>query len=369
MSNREKPSSSNSQEQRGPSPKEALFVLRSKSKEVINTTTEAARAIEESSLDPEAKIRLRTRLARTLKKMLTTFSFGAVLISGIETGMHVASKYKVNSITKPDRSIEYVHDDAETTHNLNILAGKEQFTDADRRKLAQDDEFTPNPNLGGSFDPELYAAIWKLEQEAGNPKIRFVYYEENSPLTPAHIHEKRSYYIPLTHTAYVEIGRNDQTIERFISELSHGKQYSDNFIFSKMMELGDKVTVIAKSLENLTSLEKTYDDVLYDRPESTEFEAHKIIEPQLVREFETLTPNVVAKQKERHDAYEAEINKIDREFNLAREKAFKTSRQGVDASNLAERRKADAEYHKRAAELEKIMGAKELAARKKFGIK
>jgi hypothetical protein len=328
---------------------QVLDFLKSTSKQSMEAALDTSILIEQSNLPPKHKEQLRDRLKRSFKKMFRIFTFATTLISVTGVADYTLTRYKVESKSSIGGEVTYIHQDQRTTHIINILSGKEKMTDEDKKEIFIDylvdalhklhkegqyedmsrgdfdkmslDELSQTatefmgmqqdsrkliPELNAEeYDPELYKALWKLEQECGNPKVKFRLGSNNHFFSL--YNADRSFYNPYINTVFLSLDDNGKTIGNYIAELSHGKQFGKNPIFSNLsgfegiMEslgrgvLGEDVTPdqIEGSRNNIdNSYEK-----LYDEPGTLEYDAHKVIEPQLRSELETLTPIKTAKQK------------------------------------------------------------------------
>lgn len=66
--------------------------------------------------------------------------------------------------------------------------------------------------------------------------------------------------------------------------MSHGKQFSDNQRGSYLISIRDLFSVAIAGRFDLANMEEQY-DLLYEKPGSLEYEAHKIIEPNLEKKY------------------------------------------------------------------------------------
>lgn len=332
-----------------------------------------AEIIESSSLPTEQKGKLKKGLQGRLKKILRVYAFAASIVGGSiggpETYDHLSSRYKVEEIFSEDSTKVYKHQDPETTHIINVLSGKESLTTEDRKDILigyliekleifhkegkykdvdvkefkemsllelekKSEEFStesgdhgllitdPSP---GEFDRETYDALWKLEQECGNPKVRFRLNhrkeQSSNPRSP-----DRSFYEPSNNTSFIDIGLSQMAIDHYIAELSHAKQYNENPISSRLKNFKDKFKTFKRTLGDQIELEnkgikydpdKVYDKAynkLYKEPDTLEYEAHQIIQPDLKSKFDSLTPDRTMRREEGRKLLER-IDKIYKEMN------------------------------------------------------
>ncbi len=298
-----------------------------KSIEVAGNTVET---IEESSLSPENKKLFIGRLKIHLKYMFKVMAFTTMSICAMEAALETVgykrTRYKVESHSKNGEMV-YSHEDPQTTHYINLLAGKEKLNDSDRKeilinslknkneplKIAELENSTKtklNYNIleSGGFDPELYAALWKLEQEYGNPKIKLISGRDFDVDT-------RAYYNNRNNIMYLNIDSMDTIENQYIAELSHAKQYDRNPVHFMLREY---YAVLKTEVRHLSSKKpgshQSKYDLLYNEPGSIEYEAHRIIEPKLKSELETLTPiriaAGIAQKKEKEQAHKKAYERI-----------------------------------------------------------
>jgi hypothetical protein len=315
---------------------------------------DTAQTIETSSLSSESKQQLRDKLKRSLKAILSILSFAGVLIAFQADKFmhqHKLTRYKVESKIANNNETIYTHQDPETTHIINILAGKEKLSESDRKRIASDylvgeleffhqkgqfediseidirkmssDELDnlairfarlknkPRKLVSYeldsiSFDPELYNALWKLEQECGNPKVRFKIRLDKDP---------RSNYDITTNTITININ-DDHIGDSYLSELAHGKQFDQEPIYSAfLVNIHDKMKIKIKMLPGSKDKEKSYDE-LYNEPGTLEYNAHHIIEPKLQSELKALRPKRTAMEKRLEEARIRYIKKYEETRNL-----------------------------------------------------
>lgn len=259
---------------------------------------------------------------RTLRTVavITVIGVAAAVIN------HRATHPNLKVTTNSDGTITYVHPDKQTTHLLNVFAGREKFSTEDilffDRELKGRDSLLIDraKELNASFfdtsyyipNKKIYNLIWELEQECGNPKLRF--YDQNSrlldyfslgrtaacysflentiyfsPYIIAFYSARDAYYAPRE-----DPFANHPFIFELFAEISHAKQ-------SKNGQLSFYVKVIKETfkpmilkvrylLAGLPSysvsdiVEEEYDK-RYDEPGTIEYEAHKIIQPYLEKKY------------------------------------------------------------------------------------
>lgn len=285
-------------------------------------------AIENGELKPEKK----KKLERVLRKFLRMTRNIAFAGSVLAVANHERTHDDLNVETVGSEKV-YTHPDAQTTHILNVLAGKESMTEGDlliqiRNILAHKaDEkgvkFDKSPNemsideldaaftsLGGGNKPgemkagleaqmahvqekseylraegkekEIYELIWKMEEECGNPRIRFA--AEAIGFTPFKSFEGNSHYDPVNNVVYMSINRLWENMtshqDSFFGEMAHAKQFNDDQISSYLNQISDFVRVFKAGGFDMNKLSESYHD-LYATPGAVEHEAHAVLEPYL----------------------------------------------------------------------------------------
>lgn len=150
----------------------------------------------------------------------------------------------------------------------------------------------PNPNTHLNdqevLNEELYQALWQLEAECGEPKIRLVLDPKDTNL-----HSSRDSYDQKTNTIFIVWPYKD-SIRRgesgLIAELSHSKQFSDKPLQSRYQQWLDADLVRKEMKRTGLNWDTAYDKLLYSLPGSIEHEAHSEIEPKIHEQLESLLP-------------------------------------------------------------------------------
>lgn len=294
---------------------------------------------------------------------------GAVQAIGFETSHPaLAQTVDANGLTA------YSHPDERTAHYLNILAGKDRFTDEDLKfanedsrtaedlnkiagfeKLTDDDvekiekgvwekqlEDTyaryslPLPanldqmssvemgllssvNPDGSFNSEeskashrqaiiyfeqqmrelynqreefrstagndLYDLVWNLEKECGNPRIRFIGEDNIPPISST----GREFYVSVNNTMYIVLDDLTGDTDAVEAEMSHAKQDIDHPVDFLWRSTRDNVEALTQGILSGKGYRKAYDGLLYNKSGSVEYEAHKVIQPELEKKY-PITP-------------------------------------------------------------------------------
>jgi hypothetical protein len=361
-----------------------------------NTLSEIDSAIKDfdkSNLTSEQNSRLKdikNKISKSARKLLKiaqkAIVVGAIIGLSGSAGevIHTAIDYKVNhsaleeTVDANGQNI-YNHPDARTTHYLNILAGKDRFTDEDLKfakengrtaeylnKLAGFEEFTnddiekeaklyfeglikqheetlpPLPaNLGemspkelalfygkdsqltrspeesvkianeitadyarrlnrvaefrSSTDQNMYDLVWKLEEEGGNPRIRFLAEGDS-----VFFKQGRANYDPGQNVIYIGIDDLAGVDDGVVAEESHGKQFLDSPFGSFLRDTRDRINVSMHSIISRKGFRKEYDDLLYEKPGTVEYEAHKIIQPQLEEKYPLTLSNLDVEQNKKN---------------------------------------------------------------------
>ncbi|MDP9249062.1 MAG: hypothetical protein M3M85_00935 [bacterium] len=240
-----------------------------------------------------------------------------------------ARRFEVQQV----ESGEFYHSDKETTAILNFLAGKRDFSPEERLKMLKDSfSFWPDQvgvNLSfpenydsmtigefkiladslakthpaefgfiadfteeewlyrtaapalPKFDQHLYESLWSIEQEAGNPKIRWNYEWNKKSNEGRH----RSHFIPETNTMFLanDSDYRKELIEHFVAEASHGVQTKS---LPKMLrhigtQAPDFFRIAVEAIVSEKGFSEVHADTIYNKKGSTEYEAHKEIQPRL----------------------------------------------------------------------------------------
>lgn len=292
----------------------------------------------------EQKTRLaniRKKAQQIVKDSLRVSRNVTLVLSIVTTAHYEATHPDLKKESWPDGSVSYTHPDEETTHILNYLAGREQLTlkdglsnfieftknlkelkgvdikipdDIDNFTHEQMDEFwrdvciklgyTENNitflkqvfdghffskiNVPPERADEIYNLVWKMEQECGNPNIRFM---TSGPYGRA-TDMDRAYFDPRTNTIYIHMDKFIEAGEygghaEVLAEMSHSKHLGDrpiDFLFSAVMASGRILYSGGADPDNLSQAQQRE----YDREGSLEHEAHSKIEPELKKSYEDL---------------------------------------------------------------------------------
>lgn len=289
--------------------------------------------------EPERKSKLKIIEKKIIKFTPKFFRIARRVVAVgaiIAIGNYYQTHPDLEKITDENGKTTYVHEDERTTHYLNILAGRDQFTEGDleaeikpsilsklRKKgitlpknvekislneayilyykntdsaiveLETPEEFNNHNRqliqmindqntLNYSASKDKYSLVWQLEKECGNPRIRFVTEAHLTFVSPKF--KDKDKYDPISNTVYINSGSFSDPRKGFVPEMSHAKQFSDNQIGSYLKSIRDLASVTIAGRLNIPQMEEEYDN-LYYKTGSLEYEAHEIIEPDLGRKY------------------------------------------------------------------------------------
>lgn len=267
------------------------------------------------------------KFARISKKFGKLTGALFLLVSLADIGNYYRTQNSVEISKDHEGNNVYRHPDPETTHILNYFAGREELRmeeiernfreqlkfdfssnglsipdDFDSYSIEQIDEWYMSvfpqhkkgdiqkrfakyvKNIPVKITPseDIYDFVWQLEDEVGNPKIRF-----HSPGKRIVLGRDKSYYSRPWHTLHIEMSRLKRDL---LPELAHSKQFRgggvSQYVESTLRGVRDFIKVGVRAISNADfsvpvipigpELEKTYDE-----PGSIEYEAHREIELDL----------------------------------------------------------------------------------------
>lgn len=211
------------------------------------------------------------KFANFLKPLLYRFLHMAkaagitlAVLAAADYVLYKSMTYEVLISASPLGKILFSHEDRETTELLNYISGKENLS-PQLKKLINE----PKPE----FNEKLYYALWELEQSCGNPRIRL--------RTSGY----KDFYLPLTNTIYINPSHFLlDARDSLISELSHARQRKE-YKINIFRAIKDSARAAASFL---ISVSKEIWDKSYNIPGTIEYEAHKIIEPELLKKIEEI---------------------------------------------------------------------------------
>jgi hypothetical protein len=264
----------------------------------------------------------------------------AALLSVVLELNYQRTRWHVDAIPTTSEVL-YEHEDSETTAILNYFAGRgrlpehielaiyrdgiakiakvnnyllpNNFAEMNKSKLQLllTSYFTPGPHDRHHFsspqemaetffihaiptykrNDQLYALLWKLEQEVGSPTIRFSFLE-----TPED-DEERAFYRPSTNTAYIF---QDNPFLDLIAEFAHADQYNENYFTSNMAMLKATFETGIEMLSKGVSYRKAYDATQYPTPDTLEHTAHHIKEKELLQKLNGQKPVAISTETAEH---------------------------------------------------------------------
>lgn len=301
-------------------------------------------SIDETKLSPEKKNRLahiKEKIGNASKKLFNTVKWTALVVGTFSVAQYERTHSELEEIDGPNEQKEYRHPDARTTHLLNVLAGRESFTEKDLRveydnilkEVAEREGHTldKNPedmtideldenivNLMSEIDPSvkrgdikkdfekefakysnpdtnsqmkpvenMYELVWEMEKECGNPKVRFT--TEDINFTPLDFYKGSLHYDAVSNTIYISysaVSPNSRygEMEDVIAELSHSKQLAERPVATVAGFVSDLAGVVSRSGFSAEKLADEYTR-LYTTPGSVEYDAHQVIEPYLKTKY------------------------------------------------------------------------------------
>jgi hypothetical protein len=162
---------------------------------------------------------------------------------------------------------EYEHPDAETTHILNYLAGKEEIREEERKKVWY---LVPKKR---EFNPELYQRLWQTEIETGSPKIKWCPLVAEEDIFYGYLFDNYNF---ITNSLMISILEPEKGLA---AEWAHSEQFNHDPIGSNVRYLSDLLRIAKRKICG-SSLSYAHGQE-YETFGSIEYEAHRIIEPQL----------------------------------------------------------------------------------------
>lgn len=300
---------------------------RGKAEKTIEHAEGLVRRLTEAPLEEKTKTLFAKKLYERTKRFAKRVAqIGALMTLGLAANHEYTHREQVVQEQSENGEAVFRHPDSETTHILNYLAGKEAITASEQltflkeglklgskqEKFALPDNFDDMSTkelhdyakqhlaqvLGGKdfedswngsqvvlsetyeFDPVMYKAIWNVEQQAGAPRIRWLVKDQGYGLKRfslmGGVHP--SHYDPLTNTIYIFI--LSSPIDDFAKEMPHAQQFSQDPVGSYLKGTEELLRILRKGVLQLKSPIDAQDEE-YSIPGSLEYEAHKIIEPQI----------------------------------------------------------------------------------------
>lgn len=173
---------------------------------------------------------------------------------------------------------EYQHPDEETTHILNYIAGKEEVSAEENHKFYCNGFGNHWAAIKGDFDPKLYDVLWQMEMEYGSPQIRWINYSNKEFSLAAF--SGNNMYNPFSHTIYLQCSTLNAVMGELMGEIAHASQYQRNQLEAQLRGIESFVRAFGNMAANDEKFWPAYCRE-YSTWDSLEYEAHRIIEPQL----------------------------------------------------------------------------------------
>ncbi|MDR3642901.1 MAG: hypothetical protein P4L74_04720 [Candidatus Doudnabacteria bacterium] len=133
---------------------------------------------------------------------------------------------------------------------------------------------------------KYYSALKELLNECGRPKLRFRLKENNYQPNPGE--DERSFFKQNQFTAFLDIPVDNYSSGALVAELAHAKQWDAFPDTSDRQFARDAASVSRMSKASGQSYRKTYDKTMYNSQGSVEYQAHKLIEPELKKRLKNL---------------------------------------------------------------------------------
>lgn len=278
----------------------------------------------EKVIPPDKSEPLRKKLNRTVKRSVEVIKMAALMAALSYIPDAGRPRQTIEQKTEPSGEIVFKHPDQQTTQILNYLSGKAELPHEIRLQIIKDgikehpEQFTPAKDLDtynesqlrsfvgqqreksdpgiaeyinrkdidwldiyipakDNFDSKLYENLWKIEQEVGNPKIRW-----GKPLSA----DNAGHFSP-SNTIYLESPFEQMGIPRdiYIGEAAHAKQFKEKPFSTSIQFAKDMVRTVFAAVRKGKSLSAAQSE-LYNIPGTVEYEAHKVIEPELMKKIE-----------------------------------------------------------------------------------
>ncbi len=328
--------------------------------------------------NPEKAKKWRSIITRVLRSANKLVFASSLVFFSIAATQHHTTRWKVEIKTDPITNEQiFEHEDPETTHIINILSGKEKLTKDEQIKLLKellaseyflpfiqengiftgkeedimnasegeiiqilrtlemnksnnsDDKTSQNNEITDDellkdyaqvgddiYDPEVYKTLWKLTQDGGNPKIRLQFN------TKVWDKSRDASYDYANNVIYIRPSANNEiAIERFIAEISHGKQFSEKPYSARGQALIDILIKVPKNMILDQEGPISAYNQLYDKEGTMEHEAHSKIEPTIKKEYEENTKNGPWAEREQEE--KERIKELAKEWKDKRNEIFK----------------------------------------------
>jgi len=313
----------------------------------LDALKEEINSIDEDKLSVEQKskfLKVKEKIFNFSKNFVRGMEYVTMVITIFAVVNYERTHSGLEKNLKKNGEITYSHEDERTTHLLNVFAGIEKFNEEDllvdirpllertlknfnlstekdvgdmsldeideflfkNRKVINPNDDTDTTKLGDfkkTFETKLesmnskidftkktnenlYKLVWGLEEECGNPKIRFN--NEGANFTPFKPFKGESHYNPINNTIFID--PHDLTniqVGEFFPEMSHAKQFNENEIGTFLKVCSDCISIVKNSGFNPKKMAGEYMK-LYHKPGSIEYEAHHNIEKDLREKYKIL---------------------------------------------------------------------------------
>ncbi len=335
---------------------QGLESLRRSTQKVIDTIKQLKQFLQKTERPETQEISEQTEANDTKGKIYDAIRSFARVVNGLLLVKFIfwgVEQYQINhleleSSRDENGDITYKHPDPETTHILNVLGGRETFSEQEalnyfreniKKKaeflhisLPEDFEtytldqiaqfFVPTVNAKGfkvtmeefknffyhsqylsrveapkGAEKEVYTLVWQAEQECGNPYVRFQ--TENITDLDRLENFTRPYFSSKENTIYIPLetflggyhGKNGY--QNILAELSHAKQLHDDPFKYITDALESQIRIIMDNENHYPEIdERRLKPLAYEReyeiPGSLENVAHHVIEPDLRRRYKLL---------------------------------------------------------------------------------
>lgn len=214
----------------------------------------------------------------TVKTMIGLGVASLIGLTGMTANYFRTHEAVVKATCIEDRC-EYQHPDPETTHLLNYLAGKEEVTVEENKRFYCDADYIhDNRPIKENLNQKLYDSLWQMEREFGSPQIRGINWKDSYSSFAAFSGIQE--YNPYSHTIYLECKSPKRARGELMAEFAHASQFQHNQLEAQLQLMGSFVRMMVNAANHDEKLFPAYCRE-YSTWDSLEYEAHRIIEPQL----------------------------------------------------------------------------------------
>jgi hypothetical protein len=348
-------------------PRILLDILEKEAYRAAQAIDNGLAAVEASVKNPERRKQVLLKVADKAKRVLGSLARVGILVTAGLAYNYEQTTYNITKTTDEKGAVVYLHDDLETTHLINVMAGKEDLTfqeklaqlrsdlvaglkegsisseqipggvrtlkrlsdremvEVHKRIYAKDEtdvmsegeyveKFFHNLNLKpDAFNEEVYKALWELEIENGAPKVRL----NEARFSDIYIQGistdvDRSQYDWLDNEMSLGRGSHPQFLDNFFAEMSHAKQFRSKFTASVLNGIRDGFVVAKIMAKERVSLRTAYDYYMYHDENSVEYDAHDREEPKIEEGFVAHAPHYVLR-RDRENEVEKRMSKAEQD--------------------------------------------------------